>query len=273
MSIAISGVKGGVGRSVIAANLAVASAMRGDPTLLFDAGFADGGVARILGLEPKAGIDEVLDGALALDELVLDGPTGLKVIASRFGDIGLSRLSHFDHASLIALFSDLRVSADRFIVDTPSGLSDANLAYTSSAREILLVTTDDPAAIEATAAALRELNASYCIRRFRVITNRVQSTHHGQDVFARLERALDTDLDVLMDHVASIPDDPRLAESAADGMAVVERHPRSAAALALSKLGERIARWPRPVSPCGHIEFFVERLVQTAGPHLVRATA
>jgi flagellar biosynthesis protein FlhG len=273
LSIAVSGVKGGVGTSAIAANLAVAMAMRGEAALLFDASFAHGGVARILGLKPTARIDDVLDGELTLDQLILAGPAGLSVIASKFGDIGLSRLSHLEHARLIALFSHLRMSADTLIVDTPSGFTDANLAYTSSAREILLVITEDPSAVDGAASAVHELQCSYDVSRFRVVVNRARSAHHGREVFAQLDRAVAGDVDVLLDHAGSIPEDPRIAEAAAAGMAVVEQHPRSSGAMALTKLAERMARWPRPVSPSGHIEFFVERLVQAADPHLVRATA
>ncbi len=273
LSIAVSGVKGGVGTSVIAANVAVSMAMRGDSALLFDAGFAQGGVARVLGLRPTGRIDSVLNGQLSLDELRLEGPEGLSVIASQYGDIGMSRLSHFDHARLIGLFSNLGVSADTLIVDTPSGFTDANLAYTSSAREILLVTTEDPAAIDGAVSAVHELQSSYDVSRFKVVVNRTRSAHHGREVFAQLERGVTGGLDVLIEHAGSIPDDPRIAQAAAAGTAVIEQHPRSAGAMALTKLADRMARWPRPVSPSGHIEFFVERLVQAADPHLVRAAA
>ncbi len=272
-TIAVGGVKGGVGRSTIAANLAVTLARRGIDTLLLDACYAEGGAARSMGMSPSTSVDSVLKGDAELASLLNDGPEGLKVIASSFGDIELSRLSQFDHATLIALLSQLQVDADTLIVDTPAGLTDASLTYASAAREVLLVITGEQTSIEATAMAMRELNSRYRRRRFRILVNRVESASHGREVFGELVRELGDDIDVLLDHVASIPEDERFSEAGETHQTVVLGHPRSAAALAITKLAERVARWARPSSPSGHIEFYVERLVQAAGPHLVRATA
>lgn len=272
-TIAVGGAKGGVGRSTIAANLAVLLSNRGVPTLLFDACYAEGDIARALNLEPHTDIRAVLDGDRQLAELLVEGPAGLKVIASRFGDIEMSRLSQIDHALLIALFSSLPVPVDTLLVDTPSGISDANASYTSAAREVLLVTTGETASIEATALALGELNTRFGRRRFRVLVNRVESTSHGRDVFSQLLREIGTERDVVLDHVGSIPEDTRVSEARSQCETVVQKHPRSSAAQAFAKLGERVTRWSRPSAPTGHIEFFVERLVQAANTHRVRATA
>lgn len=272
-TIAVGGAKGGVGRSTVASNLSVLLSKRGVPTLLLDAGYAEGDIARALALNPESDIQSVLRGDRRLSDLLLQGPAGLKVIASKFGDIELSRLSQFDHATLIALFSRLEEPVDTLIVDTPSGLSYASAAYTSAAREVLLVTTGDAAAIEATGLALRELNTRFGRRRFRVLVNRVDTASHGREVFARLTRDIGPDRDVILDHVGSIPEDKRVSEARAQRSTVVQQHPRSLAAQALAKLGERVTRWTRPSVPTGQVEFFVERLIQAAEPHRVRATA
>jgi len=71
-------------------------------------------------------------------------------------------------------------------------------------------------------------------------------------------------MDILLDYCGSIPFDSQLKSAVGQQEVVVAAYPQSPSALAFRKLGARVARWPLPQTPCGHIEFFVERLIQTA---------
>ena len=126
---------------------------------------------------------------------------------------------------------------------------------------------DEPTAIRDALTTIRVLSESTCVRRFRIVANQTESAQHGLDLYAKLTRHADRHLDVLLDFCGSIPFDPQLKSSVGQRSSVVGAFPRSPAALAFQKLSRRVDRWPRPVTPAGHIEFFVERLVQTAGDH------
>ncbi len=277
-TLAVVGAKGGVGRSTVAANLAFALGCAGREVLLFDADLVSGDAARLLGATPRAADEpgaelvDVVAGRAALDELVLEGPRGTSAIASSGGDLRLSALSVLDHASLVALFSHLDTDADTLVVDTPSGLSDAALCHAGAAREALVVTGADPGARDQALAAMRALHERYRMHRFRIVANGVRDAAHGLELYAELADRLPPDEDLLLDYAGAIPHDPLLSEATARGRPVAEVYPRAPSALAFAKLAARAARWPRPATPAGHIEFFVERLVHAAGPHLVRAT-
>lgn len=272
-TVAVIGGKGGCGTSVVATSLAVALGRLSAGVVLFDANLALGSVAPLLGLPASVGLPDVLAGRCALRSLMVPGPDGVNVIAAADGDINLSRLSQIDHASLIAGFSEPGLSADTLLVDTPSGYCDDAMGYASAAREVLVVVTDEPTALHDAARVLQRLHERYRARRFRVVVNRVSSARHGRDVHAELVARLDADTDLLLDHVGSIPDDAHVAAAVHARQSVVDHAPRSPAALAFAKLAARVAAWPRPATPVGRIEFFVERLVQAADPTLVRATA
>ena len=271
-TIAVAGAKGGVGKSAVAANLAAALGRAGAEVLLFDADLALGDAARFLGVGRRASVADVLAGRARLDETVVAGPPGVSVIPSAEADPSLTRLSRIDHASLVALFSALDTPADTLLVDTPSGLSDAALCPAGAAREVLLVAGPGSAALDGAAALVHALAARYRTRRFRVLVNGARSTDHGLDLHGALAARIDPDADVLLDHAGTVPHDPELARAAERGLPVIETAPGSPSARAFARIAARAARWPRPATPAGHIEFFVERLVQAAGPHLVRAT-
>ena len=283
-TIAVAGAKGGVGKSVIAANLAVALGRAGRAVLLFDADLALGDAARLLGACRRAGgaaagtagreasLADVLAGRARFADAVVPGPDGVEIIPATDPDPRLSHLSRFDQASLVALFSELDTPGDTLVVDTPSGLSDAALCPAGAAREVLIVTDEEGAALDDAVAQIHALATRYHIRRFRVVANATRSASHGLDLYGALASRVDPELDLLLDYAGSVPRDPQLAEAVALGRPVMEAFPRSASALAFARLAARAARWPRPSTPAGHIEFFVERLVQAAGPHLARAT-
>lgn len=261
-TVAVAGGKGGVGKSIIAVNLAAALGSSDHEVLLVDGDFELGNIERLLNLRPKYGFRDVLSGSRRLEELMLQGPRGVTVIPSTSGSMEMARMSQIEHASLIGLFSDLPTPADTLIVDVASGLSESVLSFCRAAREVIIVVVDEPTAIQDAFTTIRLLSESCFVNRFRVVANKTSSSQHGIDLYASLSRLTDRYLDVLLDFCGSIPFDPRLKQAVCQQSTVVEAFPRSPAALAFRKLGARVARWPQPQTPCGHIEFFVERLIQ-----------
>ena len=261
-TIAVAGGKGGIGKSIVAVNLAAAMGTLNHDVLLVDGDFDLGNIDRLLNLRPKHGLKDVIDGSRRLEEVILQGPRGVSVIPSASGRMEMARMSQIEHASLIGLFSDLPTSADTLIVDVATGLSESVMSFCQAAREVIVVVVDEPTAIQDAFTTIRVLSERCHVNRFRVVANKTSSSQHGIDLYASLARLTDRYLDVLLDFCGSIPFDPRLKQAVCQQSTVVEAFPRSPSALAFRKLGARVARWPQPQTPCGHIEFFVERLIQ-----------
>ena len=263
-TIAIAGGKGGVGKSVVAVNLAVALGSNDHDVLLVDGDLEMGNLDQLLRLQPERTLCDVFSGSSALDEILLKGPAGVTVVPSASGVSKMAKLSQVEHASLIGLFSDLHTSADTLIVDVAPGLSDSVVSFCRAVREVIIVVVDEPAALRDASATIRVLHETCRVTRFRVVANKTESSRHGLDVYAALTSMTDQYMDVLLDYCGSIPFDPQLKLAVCQQESVVESYPRSPSALAFRKLGARVARWPQPQTPCGHIEFFIERLIQTA---------
>ena len=263
-TIAVAGGKGGTGKSSVAVNLAAALGAAGREVLLLDGDLALGNIDRLLDLNPVHDLSHVLSGERRLDEVMLSGPRGVTIIPSASGAAEMATLSRLEYAGLIGLFSDLSTSADTLLVDLASGLSEGMIALSQAVREVLIVVCDEPTAMQDACSTIRVLHERCRVRRFRIVANRTEFSRHGLDMYAAIARHTERDLDVLLDFCGSIPLDSQLSEAVRRQRPVTEAFPRSPAALAFRKLATRVERWPRPVEPCGHIEFFVERLVRAA---------
>ncbi len=263
-TIAIAGGKGGIGKSCVAVNLARSLSANGNKVLLFDADFSHGNIDCLLNLKPKFNLSHVMREEVALSDVVMSLDNGLKVVPSGNGVMKLAAMSQIEHVGIIGLFSELGIDADTMIIDISTGLSEGMLNYTRAAREVMLVVCDEPTALQDAYSTIRVLHESCQVRRFRVIANKTESSRHGLDLYAKLTRYTDRYMDVLLDFCGSIPFDPQLQEAVGEQQVVVDAYPRSPSALAFTKLATRVNRWPRPAAPGGHIEFFVERLIQAA---------
>lgn len=262
-TIAIAGGKGGIGKSVIAVNLATALGAAGQDVLLVDGDLDMGNIDSLLSLRPKHTLTDVFNGCMTLPEILVQGPTGVTVVPSTSGVQKMANLSQIEHASLIGLFSELHTSADTLIVDIATGMSRSALGFCQAVREVIIVVVDEPTALRDAFITIKVLHEQCRVRRFRIVVNKTTSLRHGREVFSALMQLTDHNIDVLLEFCGSVPCDPQLKLAVCKQRSVVEAFPRSPSALAFRKLGARIARWPQPRTPAGHIEFFVERLIQT----------
>ena len=264
--IAVASGKGGVGKTNVSVNLAVALAQQGQRAMLLDADLGLANVDVLLGLHVERNLSHVLDGECGLDEVILPGPGGVQIIPASSGVKRMASLEVAEHVGLIRAFSSLTVEPDVLIVDTAAGIAEGVTRFIAAAQEVLVVVCDEPASITDAYALIKVLNREHGIDRFHILANMASTAQEGYGLFQKLVRVSDRFLDVSLDYVGSIPFDDSLRKAVQKQCAVVESFPRSRAALAFRKVAQGIQRWPSPSVARGHLEFFVERLVQ-AGPH------
>jgi flagellar biosynthesis protein FlhG len=122
--VAVTGGKGGVGKTNVSINLAVAWAELGKRVMVLDADLGLANIDVVLGLHPEYDLSHVLRGECDLEEVVIEGPNGIKVVPAASGIQQMAELSEAEHAGLIRAFSDLATSLDVLIVDTRRLRSD-----------------------------------------------------------------------------------------------------------------------------------------------------
>ena len=260
--IAVTSGKGGVGKTNLSVNLGVALAQMGKRVALLDADMSLANVDILLGLSPEFNLSHVLAGEKTLDDIMLKGPAGLKVIPASSGIQQMSELSTIEQAGIIRAFSEIDQNLDVLIVDTAAGISSSVVNFARACQEIIVVVCDEPTSLTDAYAYIKLLNRDYGLSKFHIVTNMVQTVQQGQQLFTKLSKVTDRYLDVSLSYTGGIPFDDYLRKSVQKQKPVVEIFPRSKAALAVKNLALKIDGWPIKIQPGGYLEFFVERLIQ-----------
>lgn len=262
--IAITGGKGGVGKTNVSVNLALSLASLGRRVVLMDADLGLANVDVQLGLRPKATLAEVLAGQCDLRDVMIQGPGGIRVVPAASGAADMVNLGPREHAGLIQAFSEIGDQMDVLIVDTAAGIGDSVVSFVRAAQEVIVVVCDEPTSITDAYALIKLLNRDYGVMRFRVLANMVHSPQEGHSVFNKLVQVTDRFLEVALQYAGAVPYDESIRKAAQKQRCVVDLYPRSKAAQAYAAIARKIDTWPLPSTPRGHLEFFVERLVQQA---------
>lgn len=262
--IAVTGGKGGVGKTNVSVNLALALAELGRRVVLLDADLGLANVDVLLGLTTKRTLADVIAGECDLRDVLIQGPGGIRIVPAASGTQSMVQLSSLQHSGLIQAFSDIGDDIDVLIIDTAAGIGDGVVSFVRAAQEVLLVVTDEPTSITDAYALIKLLNRDYGISRFRVLANMTHAPQEGRNLFAKLAKVTERFLDVALQYVGAVPYDESVRKAVQKQRAVYEAYPRAKSSLAFKAIAQKVDTWPLPATPRGHLEFFVERLIRPA---------
>jgi flagellar biosynthesis protein FlhG len=268
--VAVTGGKGGVGKTSISTNLGVALAAQGRDVMLVDADLGLANVDVLLGLRTRFHLGHVIRGECSLEDTIVTGPRGLQIVPAASGLKGMANLTPAEHAGIIRAFSDLYHRVDTLIVDTAAGLHDSVVTFTQAAHHVLVVVCDEPASITDAYALIKVLSREHGVGKFQILANQTRRAAEGQALFSKIQRVCDRFLNVTLEFAGSIPYDDYLRRSVQRQGPVVELYPGSISSVALKNLAHRTDKWAVPQGARGHLEFFVERMVGAGmGPETV----
>ncbi len=259
--IAVTGGKGGVGKTCVAVNLAAALAAQHKRVLLLDGdlGLANADVQ--LGIAPRYTLEHVLDGRCTLEEAIVDTPAGFRLIPGAAGVARLAELSTAEHLGLVQAFSQLACGIDVLLIDTAAGISDSVRQFCQAAQHVLVVLRDEPASLADAYATVKVLHRAHAVRRFQVLANMSTSTGAGEALFRKLQRVTDRFLDVVLEYAGEIPEDRYVRTAICAQRSVFATYPSAPASRAFTRLAQRVEKWPVAAGPRGNIEFMMERLL------------
>ncbi len=266
--IAVTGGKGGVGKTSVSVNLATGLAAAGRRVVLLDGDLGLANVDVLLGLSPRYTLAHVLSGERTLDEILVTAKQGFKIVPAASGAADLASMDGAGHLGLVQAFSGLAERLDALIIDTAAGIAPGVLQFSQAAQHVLVVVTDEPTSLTDAYALIKVLSRDHGVTRFRVVANMSRVIGEGETLFKKLEKVTGRFLDVLLEYAGEIPDDEHVRRAIRVQRPVLDAYPGSPAGRAFKKLAARADTWPVPEGPRGNLEFFVERLVRRPAAQL-----
>lgn len=145
--VLVTGGKGGVGKTTVAANLGVDLAREGRRVLLVDLDLGLANLDVTLGLRPAHRVEEALDGGVPLEDCIVSGPGGVDLLPAASGSEELASLGPERRARLVELLGGISHKYDLVVGDSAAGVGADVLAFAALADRVVLVTTPDLAAL------------------------------------------------------------------------------------------------------------------------------
>ena len=136
--LAITGGKGGVGKTNVAINLAIALADLNNKVMLLDADFGLSNVDVMLGLHARKTLHHVLKNECSVEDILITGPRGIQIIPSASGVSEMANLDAREHMGIIDSITGLNPLLNYFIIDTAAGISDGVSLFSHVANNILI---------------------------------------------------------------------------------------------------------------------------------------
>lgn len=240
LSVAVLSGKGGVGKSNVTLNLALALQKTGARVLVLDGDLGLANVDVLLGFSPGATLWDVLQGRTTLDKVLHTDVSGLHVLPAASGTGCQAQL---DTASCQQLIKSVRPLADKHdfvLLDLGAGLSDTVRLLARACALPLLVTSPEPTAIADAYALIKVLSKSHHIDNVHIVVNNVYSEEEVAMTRIRLVNASKKFLQITPKLLGSIRHDPAVQEAVCRRVPLLRLFPETAAAQDITALAKKL---------------------------------
>ncbi len=245
-SIAITGGKGGVGKSTVAINLATALAQQRSRTLLVDSDLGMADLNLLLGVAPDKSLLDALAGA-PLEEVLVE-VHGLHLMPALNGSYLLATLGPSGQGRILNLITQVMERFDSLVIDVAAGIGVAQTTFGSAASDAIVVVNPEPLSMADAYACIKVLNIERRLEHVYVLPNRVSSRYEADDLVQSLGALVRRFLDIQITALPPIPADSAVGESARVGIPLLAYRPDSPAARAFRQVERALSKQNVPRS-------------------------
>jgi flagellar biosynthesis protein FlhG len=247
--VAVASGKGGVGKTLISANLSIALAARGHRVILFDMDMGLANADIVLGVEPKYTWSEVLSGRRSIDEVILQAPGDIAFAPGTSGVARMANLSEFERHHLMAAMQRIENRYDVVVMDCGAGIAQNVLGFASSADTVLVVATPEPTSLTDAYAMVKALAQDRGPNRspdappvsLGLIVNQAESRGEGRETFERIASVAARFLHLPVTDYGYILKDDHVGAAVRQRSPVLLRYPRCPASMCLMAAAARLS--------------------------------
>ncbi len=229
-SIAVASGKGGVGKTMLSANLACWLALENQRVLVFDADLGLANMDIALGLEPKTTLKNVIREGLPVESAITEGPAGMHLLAGGSGIEELIGMGGIRLENLLTQITGLAESYDFLIIDAAAGVHNPVVSCIAAADEACIVCTPEPSSLIDAYAVIKQLNQIKPRAEVAVIVNMADTQRHGIMVFERLKMITGQYLSVQLRFAGAVRRDDSFIACSRQRQLVLLAHPTAPSA-------------------------------------------
>jgi flagellar biosynthesis protein FlhG len=262
--IAVTSGKGGVGKTNIVGNLAIAFRRLGRRVLILDGDLGLANIDIIFGLNPIYNIKHVINGEKDLAEVIVEGPEEICIIPAGSGLHELVHLTDGQKLNLLNEFDRLNEDFDIFLIDTGAGISSNIIYFNIAALERIVVATCEPSSITDAYALMKVMFTQHGTKSFKLLVNMVTHEEEARSVFENLSNAIVRFLKgISLEYVGFIPKDDNFQSAVRQQRTVLQCYPESESSKGFCDLARRLLASSANASCDGNIKFFWRRLMNS----------
>ncbi len=241
--ITVASGKGGVGKTNLSVNLAIAYARIGKRVMVMDADLGLANVNIMLNMIPKYNLYHVIRKQKTMKEIILDTEYGIQILAGASGFSKIANLNEEERQNFITELYAL-TNVDIIIIDTSAGVSNNVLSFVAAADDAIIITTPEPTAItdaygiiKIIATEVENLNIG-----LKLVVNRVKNVTEGRKVAERIINISGQFLNLKVEYLGCIYEDPIVQQSVLKQKPFIVQDPKSKAAISVQHLVSRIEK-------------------------------
>ena len=239
--ITITSGKGGVGKTNLTVALAISFARLGKKVMILDADLGLSNVDVILGASAQGNLLQVIHNGLPLEEVVADGPLGIKFISGGSGIYDLSNLSDSQLQFFLHQVGQFDNWADIILIDTGAGLNRMVLNFVLAADEVVVVTTPEPTAVADAYAVIKAYASKGGQSPIRLVVNRVRELSEGEGVINKLSKVSQRFLGLTISSLGFIFEDRMMQKAVANQIPLMIAYPDCVAARCIDRIAHSLA--------------------------------
>lgn len=234
--LTITSGKGGVGKSNFTINFALSLKSKGYDVVIFDADIGMANIDVLMGVRPKYSLYHVLTRQKSLKEIMYQGHHGVKLIAGGSGFQDLLHLTEEQLEHFTSQIMTLHGQVDYILFDTGAGLSKETLKFILSADETIIVTTPEPTAVTDAYALVKMIHQTGNQVPYQLVVNRVSDPREGQYTANKISMAVKRFLNVDIQNLGFIQDDPRVSKAVKNQIPFTMAYPNGKATKGMEQI-------------------------------------